>query len=283
VDYILIIPEHKKTAPLVLPNVQLVTQAYLDNSTSLVLTVYSSAAVTVNVIGEYYNQRDSAIGDFSEVLIHPGDRSKKQVKVTLAAGYLMSCRVFLSTGTAGRGQCWCVCELQKYGTQFSQTILTGYALTGSSLSYPLTPITEPTQGKGANLIIQPGNPAAGTGLLYNVPLNVIYRLYAFSFNLTCGVGGGNRRVIITHQTATPDLITNSPGEYSQAAGAGIDYFFSERSYIHTNMIASFAFAFEEYKPDYLIATDQLVVTAENLGVTDQLQNFTFAVEQWINP
>jgi hypothetical protein len=274
-----------KVLQKLLPNVQLITQAYLDNSALIQLAVYSSVAVTVGFSGEYYNQATGEIGQFSERLVHTGSRARITAGVKLSNGYLMNLRVYLITGSALRGQCWAICDVMKFNGQVTETVLNGYVVVGSSLSYPLTPITEPTQGRGFMRTTNIANPGAGADFSYTFPTNMQFELQSINETFTTAVAAGNRNVQFQLYSAANNAVYS---EWTENIPASSPCNISVSQYgFHPTVLTLGGVQYHLLTLPKVPINSQGAATLNsvtpNIAGADAHANINILLEDWINP
>lgn len=202
--------------------------------------------------------------------------------VNLPEGFLLS--VTVETDSVGSlGQCFSSVSIVRSQVPprfFTQMLLQGYTTGGCPLSWPPAILRLATEGRGNIRSIAGTTPAPGTNITETVPLNTLWRLSAFSFQLITSAAAGTRGVKLVIDDGTNVVYwIEVPVVQDIGAGASNIYWFADGMYtpVATTYNANITLPRELLmQPGWRIRTFVLGIDAG-----DQLNTVRYVVEEWV--
>lgn len=263
--------------------VVMATQSALDRDTSLRITVYNSASnIVINVAGDYYSKTVNDFVPFQEQYPVASTRAAVVKTIQLSDGYLSTLRVSIGSGTARSGQCWCVCEIVK-SAFVSFTILNGYVVSGSSISFPYNQLTNPFSGNGFPFYVQYADPAPGNPFTTSVPTNAIWLVDAFPFELVTNATAGNRNIVVAAQRSGFFAFQAASATSVPASSVYFFDFENRGGQVNTFTSGGIVYLFENM-PSWLVAAGQQIsINVFNIQIGDQLSSIAISGTEWIYP
>jgi hypothetical protein len=203
---------------------------YMNQDLNLRLTAFNSAAGVTLTVTTLLWDAERGLQKSSETIPLTTARLINTRTILAGEGWLLGVQVVASAGTPRRGQCFARVEVilgTGAAAQSLVTVLQGYVLDTSGLSYPGSPLEASTSGRGFVYGFNGTDPAAGVEISEQVPTNARWRLISMAYLLVASAAVANRIPILSinggsgpvYQVATGIAVTASQtAQYRAASG-----------------------------------------------------------------
>lgn len=257
---------------------------YVDRDDAIFLTSYNSAtSITIHARGTILRP-DGRVVPFQVEQSPATDRTATTTVQELGEGFLLSCSVFLGSGSAKRGQCYMQLGIARGlgAARFPHRILTqGYIGTAVNLTWPGNRLEQPTEGVGFNRAIVGTNPAANVEILETVPTGARWKFYALRAVLATDANVANRRPSVVIDDGT-NIFAVTYHPLTAPASSSVSFDWAQGMRIATTVrssddITGLPIALT-ISGGYRIRT-----ATENLQAGDDWAAPTYMVEEWIEP
>ena len=152
---------------------------------SLLIRFFNSVTAASYLVQARFLNPDGSESIFKRVFFPAATGAAVDFYEPTAESFLVSLRISVATQTVVRGRTW-VEAIHMQGLDSGgfplNTLLNGYVTTGSALSFPSTPLSEPLQGAGALTLLYDDTAVADTEKTVSFP--TLYRLARLAY-VTC--------------------------------------------------------------------------------------------------
>lgn len=208
----------------------------------------------------------------------------KTASVPMQEGFLLSvsCKAAYATS---RGQTFVRLFLGNaaFGAgQPSLMLMSDYVTTAMAPGFPNGRQLGPTEGPGWLHVLTLGSPPAGSALFWSMAPNQRLRIQSFYLVLTTSAAVINRYVTLT-QNSAGSFVMSVNVENAQPASTVWAYTYANGMQYNATLTGS-GYVYAPVPPNWQLsgtAFDELILTAINLGVGDQISNGAASVEEWI--
>jgi hypothetical protein len=256
------------------------TNAYIAVDDVLQVTVYSSGAVPYVKIYARILLADGRIVPNDWTCFGTNGRNGFSTYQQLSEGFLLAITAYDSDAFL-TGQTYVRVALLRGGkvsATSAQILLAGYITKQNLLSWPASPLTPSTDGKGYIRTVIGSQPSAGGNVFEQVPTFVLWRLIAFEVKLTTSAAVAARAMVLTFSDGSFNVFAQVATPNTQAASLAVSYSYFDggaaaaSGAVVNNPLPSQMFL----EPGYVIRT-----TVALLDVADQLTAPIYLVEEWL--
>jgi hypothetical protein len=211
------------------------------------------------------------------------DRSAKTEIFVLQACALLSCEVFVSSGTPLRGQTFVRVEIvqgREGAVQPLGVIIQGYVGAGVARAYPGSALEDALAGPGVLRTIAGTDPAANTECSDTVPTGARWRLVSARFPLVTSGVAANRFVSIVLDDGTTNFFQSCTNT-AHVASVTISHVFADG-------LGAFGTTAVTYigplpRNPLLLAGWRIRTITQALDVGDNYGAPEYCVEEWLDP
>lgn len=255
-----------------------------DDESLFVRSSCIASAVAIAVQGRRYDA-DGNIIPFRFVHQPNSDRTVKSDLFPFGRGAVLNLSVIVLNGTLLQGECYLMVQLLK-GTVAAGTIVgtlvAGYVASRGALGFPGAPLENSLAGEGIVRSFQGTAPAAGSSLLETVPSGARWQLLSAAVDLTTDATVSNRLGVLVTARAFGVL---SASWMTLVFPAGTFGTWAWTAGLHpaggATIGATPTGTAGLGTPVYMMAGDQLQISAQNLQLGDQFSAPRLTVREWL--
>ena len=241
-------------------------------SPRLRIITYSDAARTIIVSGL---TRSGLINDAYTT----DNTCDAQERIIYLTEIPLTIQLSTTTQTTQRGQLYALITLEIANAPVI-TLTSDYITSANPLSYPTGSIQQPTQGNGAILLIDIGNPAVGAEWIFTNTKNLLLRIISVNYSLETNATVATRRSSIDFFLASGEVDLVSPPATTQLTSLSRSYYWSN---ISPPASAFLTYIFGTLPNAPITKNGSVRSFTENKQVGDVYTSVFLTVEQWINP
>lgn len=254
---------------------------WIEHNDRLYVATYSSVASLVVMFSGYFRKMNGDIIEYAVTVNPTSDRAVTAATQHFGAGFLLSCVVSLTSGSANRGQCYVRAQIQRSaGTPAIKLhgVVGGYVTDDYSPSFPYGSTQGPLEGSGYLRHVTGTDPAVGGDVSELVPTGARWAVLSVAVNLAVDATVVNRYVgcdfyratfYLTSVISTQAQVANSPRQY---------LFMPDVEHLYVAATAQEIIAIPQVS---LAAGDEIAMYAVGMAAGDDFGAPDLYVEEWI--